>query len=216
MTNKINGSTALLEQLEQSTAEIKKDIARLYEEKEKLESTLEDTDDQFKLDNVKNNYAIQGDINLINQAINKAEKKLAEKTVANEEKAFNTAVALIQDYRKEANEENKTLNAEIIKHIEETRELFAEMKERDNAYQSEISGLVNSLYPYFNHDNVNGTNVLKSNYGELRHTHADRFKPLYKTSVLDIVDERSFAIKGLVTEPRENRREQDEKEKYMK
>ena len=215
MIKQIEGSTQLLEELEQSTAEIKKDIASLYEEKEKLETSIENTDEQFKLDNVKKNSVIQADINLIKQAIRKAEKRLEEKTVENEDKAFNTAVELIKNYREEANEESKALNSKIVNHIEEIREMFAQLKDNDKLYQKEIMNLVNSLHPHFKYEEAQGGSILKTKYGTLRHTHGDRLKPLYRTSVLDIVDQRRFGIDGLLIEPRTNKRELEEKAKYM-
>lgn len=126
---------------------IQTDIAELEKNIEDLESKI-DTKNEFKIDTIKKNKAIQGEINMYKSALDKAYKKRDEIRRENGKTAYSNATALINAFKREQRPTTNEKNLAIIQKVEEIRQLRAEIQDQDKAIQREISSFVEDIQEF--------------------------------------------------------------------
>lgn len=207
-------SASLLEEISNPIIDIEKDIQELYEEKERLSSTLDSSDNQFKMDVVKKNKQIQADINLMENTIRKAEQRKEQLIKASAETTYKKANDIIKEHKRELREKENHYNVSMIKHIEKIRNEFKEMYEKDRAYNKEINEFIDSIKPYLDPENKPQLGNRDQHYS-LLNQHVYRFGGRYGLTILEAFNEGMFGIQGLMTiKPKHLNLEKQEKEKY--
>lgn len=207
----IKGAQALLNELSKPINEIEKDITELKEEKQRLINQLDQSDNQFKMDVVKKNRQIQSDINLTEQTIQKAEKRREQLIKDNAGKTYKQANKMIRDFRKETAKKENHYNRLFIEKIEEVRQAFEEMAEKDKEYTNEIKSFIDNLEPYLDAEEKPELGMISTQKRSLEMNHVYRSGIM---TVLDVVREGAFGVKGLMSKPKHYPQAEVEKEKY--
>lgn len=143
----INGGKQFIDDMSKKFDGIQSDILELEKGIADLESKI-DTENEFKIETLKKNKAIQSEINMLKTALGKAYKKRDEIRKENAKTAYNDTIKLINAFKREQRNSTNEKNLSIIQKLEEIRMLRAEIIEQDKAVHSEITAFVNQAQEY--------------------------------------------------------------------
>ena len=192
----INGSKEYVAAAQKKFEGIQTDIAELEKSIEGLESKI-DTENEFKIDTIKKNKAIQSEINMYKTALDKAYKKRDEIRRENGKTAYKEVSALINAFRREQRPSANEKNLAIIQKVEEIRKLREEIQEQDKAIQQEISAFIDQAQPFL--DTEPKTELIlygqpTKQYDHLHHSNG--FSSLTGPTFVNEVTEYHLGIKG--------------------
>ena len=176
---------------------IQADIAELEKSIQELEAKI-DTENEFKIDTIKKNKAIQSEINMYKTALDKACKKRDEIRKENGKTAYKEVSALINAFRREQRPSTNEKNLAIIEKVEEIRKLREEIQEQDKAIQQEIGDFIDQAQLFL--DPEPKTELIlfgdaTKQYDHLKHTHSQSFLN-GGTTFVNEVKEYDLGIKG--------------------
>ena len=176
---------------------IQADIAELEKSIQELEAKI-DTENEFKIDTIKKNKAIQSEINMYKTALDKACKKRDEIRKENGKTAYKEVSALINAFRREQRPSTNEKNLAIIEKVEEIRKLREEIQEQDKAIQQEIADFIDQAQLFL--DPEPKTELIlfgdpTKQYDYLKHTHSKSFLN-GGTTFVNEVKEHDLGIKG--------------------
>lgn len=148
MTKAMTKANDLVSELSAKMDYLDKSIKKLEAEKADLESKLDKGSNQFDLDIVKKNKAVQQDINLMTQTIEDAKAERERAIEGSAADTFNQAQKIIREYRTEKGEEHKADKEAIFEHVEAIKELVDHIENKDSEYQKELDQFVRAIRPF--------------------------------------------------------------------
>lgn len=210
----IKGADELIKKVSKPVADITNNIAELEAEKERLTDSLDNSDNQFSMDVVKKNKAIEADIHLINNTIDKAKKRKEEMIRSNADEVYSEAKQTLSSFRKDVNEKHKTDNQLIIDAIDEVRSIYKEFKEKDKEYSLEAVDFIEAISPYLDPRKKEAFGAIGTQKRQLELMNERRNTRTY-LSWLDIVREDFFKIDGLIADFKDTPSSNQERAKYV-
>ena len=175
---------------------IQADIAELEKNIAGLESKI-DTENEFKIDTIKKNKAIQSEINMYKSALDKACKKRDEIRRENGKTAYREVTAIINEFKREQRPTANKKNLAIIQKVEEIRQLRAEIQEQDRTIQKEISDFIDQAQQFLDPEPKPELILYGQPTKQYDHLHhSNNFSSLTGPTFLNEVTEYSLGIKG--------------------
>lgn len=209
----IKGADKLIQKASKPIADITKNIAELEAEKQRLMDSLDTTDNQFSMDVVKKNKAIEADIHLINNTLNRAKKRKEELLLDNAGEVYSESRRVLNEFKKEVNEQHKDDNQRIIEAIDEVRAIYREFKAEDKEYTQEVAEFVEAIKPYLDPRNKKEYGAVGTQARQLEMMN-ERFNSSTYLMWLEITREDFFGIDGLIKDFKETPMSQKERAKY--
>lgn len=143
----IKGSSELIKSLQSNLTEIDKDIEQLNKNIDELTNKI-DKKNEFKIETIKKNKAIQSEVNMLKTALNGALKKREQLMQDNAGTAYKDVNELLRAYKVECKTSTNDKNIAIIDKLEEIKQLSNDIQEMDQVAFKEIQQFIEQVKPY--------------------------------------------------------------------
>lgn len=193
----IKGSEKFIETLQSELTEIEADILSLEKNIAELEKDI-DHENEFKIDVIKKNKAIQSDINMLKTALNKANNKREQIIKDNAKKSYKSVTDFLTAYKEVAKNTSNDKVLKIITKVGEIRALDAEIKATDKEVQAEILAFIEQVKEYLDPEPRNELVLWgqsQAQYDYLKHVH--QLSQTKETTFVNHVSPDSLGVKGI-------------------
>lgn len=197
MTTAMTKGNKLVTELSAKMDYLDKAIERLEGEKQALQDKLDTGSNQFDMDVVKKNKAIQQEINLTQQTIEDAKSEREKVIEGNAADTFNKAMQIMREYRNEKKAEHKADNLAIVEHIEAIREKVKLIEEKDSEYTKELDSFIKAVRPFLDKEPTKYGGMQELKYGKLE----DKAHSWGRFNVLELPSERHLGLDDLFEQP---------------
>ncbi|PRY81016.1 hypothetical protein [Alkalibacterium olivapovliticus] len=209
----IKGAENLLTMASEPIKDIQNSIEELESEKQRLTEQLDTSDNQFSMEVVKKNKAIESDIHQIENTLKRAKQRKEELLIGNADNVYNESKKLLKAFKDDLNDQHKADNQRIISMIDEVRAIYQSFKEEDKKHSADVADFIDKISPYLDPRNKAEFGAIGTQENQLNRMNERQNMNTYLTW-LEIVREDFFKIGGLITDFKESSYSQNEREKY--
>lgn len=193
----IKGSDKFIESLQGELTEIEADILSLEKNIAELEKDI-DHENEFKIDVIKKNRAIQSDINMLKTALNKANSKREQIIKDNAKQSYKAVSDFLTAYKEVAKNTTNDKALKIITKVEEIRALDEEIKAVDKEVQAEILAFVEQVKEFLDPEPRNELMLWgqsQTQYDYLKHL--NQLSPTKEATFVNHVAPEKLGVKGI-------------------
>lgn len=193
----IKGSEKFIETLQGELTEIEADILSLEKNIAELEKDI-DHENEFKIEVIKKNRAIQSDINMLKTALSKAKNKREQIIKDNAKKSYKAVNDFLTAYKVAAKNTTNDKVLKIITKVEEIRALDEEIKAVDKEVQAEILAFVEQVKGFLDPEPRNELVLWgqsQTQYDYLKHLH--QLSQTKIATFVNHVESETLGVKGI-------------------
>src|SRR5699024_6584172 len=144
----MKGTKSLIKELQSITEKIDNEISELEQEIAKIEDELRVKEKDFSVNTVEETKELNDRKKHYTEALYRAKEHKKSLMMKSTNKTVERAKQLINDYKKQVNEEAQDDNEKVKSLVAEIQKIYEDMKQRDHEAREEINNFVKEIEPY--------------------------------------------------------------------